>query len=104
MNLREAAVYQRYKNALVSSQVPGNGQSNSAVLASMLMSLTAMEALAFAATGDSTTLGSVLSIYLPTMEFSMNEVLRLPGCAACAPLPERDDEELYFDARILLGE
>lgn len=104
MNLREAAVYQRYKNALASSRLLGNGQGNSAVLASMLVSLTAMEALAFAATQDSTTLGSVLSLYLPTMEFSMNGVLQLPGCVACAPLPERDDEELYFDVRVLIGE
>jgi bacteriocin biosynthesis cyclodehydratase domain-containing protein len=104
MNLREAAVYQRYKNALASNHALRNGQGNSAVLASLLVSLTAMEALSFAATADSTTLGSVLSLYLPTMEFSMNEVLRLPGCAACSPLAERDDEELYFDVRVLLGE
>ncbi|MGH8905165.1 MAG: TOMM precursor leader peptide-binding protein [Egibacteraceae bacterium] len=104
MNLREAAVYQRYKNAIASSPLLGNTQASSAVLASVLVSLTAMEALAFVATSDSTTLGSLLSLYLPTMEFSMNEVLRLPGCAACAPLSERDDEELYFDVRVLIGE
>jgi hypothetical protein len=37
------------------------------------------------------------------MEFTFNEVLRLPGCPACGPAPERDDRELFFDVRALLN-
>ena len=39
---------------------------------------------------------------LPTMEFTFNEVLRLPGCSACGGLFEREDKELHFDLRALI--
>jgi hypothetical protein len=62
-----------------------------------------MEALNFALAGTSFTVGKVLCVYLPTMEFTYNEVLRVPGCTACGSAPERDDRELYFDIRSLLA-
>ena len=54
----------------------------------------------FLLTQSAFTTGKVLSIYLPTMEFSFNEVLRVPGCPACSR-PAREDVELYFDIRSL---
>jgi hypothetical protein len=36
------------------------------------------------------------------MEFAFSDVLRLPGCAGCGTLSERDESELYFDMRTLL--
>jgi bacteriocin biosynthesis cyclodehydratase domain-containing protein len=96
MNLRGAASYQAYKTALLEGRASG-------VLSSLLSSLVSMEALNFALAGTSFTVGKVLCVYLPTMEFTYNEVLRVPGCTACGSAPERDDRELYFDIRSLLA-
>lgn len=102
MNLREAASYQAYKRALAEGRAAQATAPLDAVLAAMLAGLTAFEALNFLLTGASFTVGKVLSVYLPTMEFTFNEVLRLPGCPACGPSAEADDGELYFELRTLL--
>ena len=103
MNLREAASYQSYTHALVEGRIAGATAPLDAVLRAMLASLTAFEALNFMLTGASFTVGKMLAVYLPTMEFTFNEVLRLPGCPACGSVPERDDRELFFDVRALLN-
>jgi bacteriocin biosynthesis cyclodehydratase domain-containing protein len=102
MNLRDGSSYQRYKRALAEGRTSGIGAPLDSVLGAMLASLTAFEAMNFLLTGAAFTVGKMLSIYLPTMEFIFSEVLRLPGCPACSPAPERDDRELYFDVRTLL--
>ena len=102
MNLRESASYQRYKRALVERQVREGRLPVEPAIAGTLASLTALETLNFALTGSSFTVNKVLAIYLPTMEFTFNEVLRAPSCTACSPLPERDDTELYFDMGIFI--
>ncbi|NGO07010.1 TOMM precursor leader peptide-binding protein [Streptomyces sp. HC44] len=101
MNLRESASYQRYKAALAQGAVAPPDCSLQPVLAQLLTAHTAPEVLSFATTGTAVTASQVLALYLPTMEFAVNEVLRVPGCPACAPAPERDDRELYFDLRAL---
>jgi bacteriocin biosynthesis cyclodehydratase domain-containing protein len=103
MNLREGASYQRYKLALAEGRAARATAPIDGVLASMLGSYAAFEALNFALTGASFTIGKMLAVYLPTLEFTFNEVLRLPGCPACGPSPENDDRELYFELRTLLG-
>lgn len=102
MNLREAASYVGYKRVLAEGRALRATKPLDAVLQAMLASLTAFEALNFLLTGASFTIGKLLAVYLPTMEFVFNEVLRLPGCSACAPSPEGDDTELYFELRTLL--
>ena len=103
MNLREAGSYQSYTRAMVEGRVTGSLAPLDAVLQAMLASHTAFEALNFLLTGASFTVGKMLAVYLPTMEFTFNEVLRLPGCPACSPAPESDDRELFFDVRALLN-
>lgn len=102
MNLRESDSYVRYKNALVEGEIALGRSPLESSLASLAASHAALDALNFLLTGSAFTVGKVLSVYLPTMEFSYNEVLRLPGCAACGPVVERDDKELYFDIRALM--
>jgi bacteriocin biosynthesis cyclodehydratase domain-containing protein len=102
MNLRQAADYQAYKVALLEGRASGVSKPLDGVLASLLASLVGMEALNFALAGTSFTVGKVLCVHLPTMEFVYNEVLRVPGCSACGSAPERHDRELYFDIRALL--
>jgi len=103
MNMREAGSYQSYKRALAEGRVSGGLAPLDATLESMLASHAAFESLNFLLTGAGFTVGKMLAIYLPTMEFTFNEVLRLPGCPACGPAPERDDRELYFEVRALLN-
>lgn len=99
MNLRETAGYLRYKNALAHGVVVAGEQPLIAPLRNLLGSHVALETINYVHTGSAFTVEKVLSIYLPTMEIAYQEVLRLPGCPACGPLPERDDASLYFDAR-----
>lgn len=103
MNLRESASYQRYKLAIAEGRVADAPDRLEPVLAKMLASHTAFEAMNFLLTGASFTVNKMLAIYLPTFEFTFNEVLRLPGCPACGAAPERDDRELYFELRSVLN-
>ena len=103
MNLRDSASYLRYKQALATGRVNHSAIRLEPVLSAMLAAHTAHEILNFSLTGTSFTARKVLSIYLPTMEFAFHEVLRVPGCAACSSIAERDGTELYFDMRTLAG-
>ncbi len=100
MNLREAASYQRYKQALASAHERTGARADGlGVLSTLVAGHTALEALNYAVTGSTSTVGKVLGIYLPSMEVAYSEVLRLPGCPSCGTVPERDGTELYFDVR-----
>jgi bacteriocin biosynthesis cyclodehydratase domain-containing protein len=102
MNLRESESYARYKRALVAGGIKHRPLPIQPAISSLLAAHACLETLNFVLTGNAFTSSKVLSIYLPTMEFSFNEVLRTSGCPACGPVPERDDTELYFDVRALL--
>jgi len=104
MNLRENASYQRYKQALVKGDIHYGELPIEPALVGLLASHTALEALNFVLTNTAFTVNKVLAIYLPTMEFTFNEVFRVPGCTVCSPMAERDDKELYFDLRALIRE
>ena len=73
MNLRQAADYQAYKLALLEGRATGSCTPLDGVLASLLASFVSMEALNFALAGTSFTVGKVLCVHLPTMEFVYNE-------------------------------
>jgi bacteriocin biosynthesis cyclodehydratase domain-containing protein len=103
MNLREQSSYQRYKEALAQGRVLRRPSPIEPVVASVLASHIAMEVVNFLTTGNDFTMGKTLAIYLPTMEFSFSDVLRLPNCPACGSSPEKDDRELYFDMRALFS-
>lgn len=103
MNLRESASYQRYKRALVERHVKEGQLPVEPAMRGILASHTALETLNYALTGSTFTTNKFLAIYLPTMEFTYNEVLRAPSCTACSPSPERDDQELYFDMGSFIG-
>jgi bacteriocin biosynthesis cyclodehydratase domain-containing protein len=104
INLRETASYARYKGAIAEGRVQAGCLPVEGVLGSMLCSHAAWEAMSYATTRHSFTTGKVLAIYLPTMEVSFNDVLRVSGCEDCGPVSERDDRELYFDLRSVILE
>lgn len=104
LNLRNHASYVDYKNALTEKRIKNGVVPIDGILANLAASHAALEALNFLNTGQSFTYGKALCIYIPTMEFSYNEVLRLPGCHACGSLTELEDTELYFDVRNIFNE
>jgi len=103
MNLRESASYQRYKLAIADRQVRFGQLPLEPVTSGILASLASLETMNYALTGSSSTVSKMMALYLPTMEFTYNEVLRLPGCTGCSPSPERDDQQLYFDMGVLIN-
>lgn len=102
MNLRESAGYQRYKAALARSAVLAGAPPVYGPVQSLLCSHLAMEATNYLSCGSTFTIEKVLGCYLPSMEIAYQEVLPLPGCPGCGPVPERDDETLHFDPRTWL--
>jgi len=102
MNLRQDASYVAYKEALIKNRIKYGDPPITPIVSSILASHAALEVANYSKTGYSFTLGKMLTIFLPTMEFSYNDVLRVPGCSACGSLSERDDTELYFDMKVLL--
>ncbi|WP_164003025.1 TOMM precursor leader peptide-binding protein [Pyxidicoccus caerfyrddinensis] len=103
MNMRNGASYQSYKAALVEGRVVRATAALDSVLSAMLVSLTSFEVLNLLLTDATFTTGKMLSVYLPTLEFSVNEILRLPGCPACSPPVESENREMFFDIRAVLG-
>jgi thiazole/oxazole-forming peptide maturase SagC family component len=103
MNLRESASYQNYKVALINSRITEGTAPAHPVIHSLLAAHCSFDALNFWMTASNFTTGKVLAIYLPTMELAFQEVLRLPGCPACGSQAGRDDTELYFDLRSVIG-
>jgi bacteriocin biosynthesis cyclodehydratase domain-containing protein len=97
LNLREGAAYQRYKRALAEAQVRLGTQPMLPPLAGLLAGHLAVETLNLVLTGSTFTIGRMLTIHLPTMELSFPEVVRVPGCAGCGSVPERDGQVLYYD-------
>jgi hypothetical protein len=71
------------------------------VVASLAASLAVTDALSFVTTDEAVTIDQAWSVFLPTMEITNHEVLRVPGCAGCGASPERDEADLYFDLRAL---
>jgi len=102
MNLRESASYQRYKRAIVQRLVRVGVVPIEPVVRNLLASHVTIEALNYLLTEHSCLIGKVLSIYLPTMEFTYHEVLRLPNCRSCAPQPAATRRELYFDVTAVM--
>lgn len=100
MNLRDSAVYVGYKKALARGNVDG-ALDPVPVVASLAASLAVTDALSFVATDEAVTINQTWSIFLPTMEITSHDVLRVPGCAGCGASPERDEADLYFDLRAL---
>jgi len=102
MNLRESTTYQRYKRAVVERLIKAGTVPVEPVVSNLLASHTTIEALNYLLTEHSCLIGKVLSIYLPTMEFTYHDVLRLPNCRSCAPQSGTMRRELHFDVAAVI--
>lgn len=105
MNLREYTSYQRYKAALVDNKIIKQSENAmNGILNSVMTSHLILEVLNYVLTGNCFTKNKVLSIYLPTMEITFNEFIKVSTCQNCGSIPHRDDHQLYFDVQALLGD
>lgn len=105
MNLREFNSYQRYKSAIVENTIHRKSEfPMQKLLASLMINHLVMEIMNYALTSCCFTKNKVLSIYLPTMEITFNEFLKVSTCHNCGSMPHRDDSQLYFDIQGLLKE
>lgn len=103
MNLREHNSYQKYKKALIQNKLVYNKVfSVEPALIGLLTSHIALEALNFYLTQCNFTKGKLLSIYLPTMEMTFNEVLQHGSCPTCGASQWREGYQSYFDIHSLL--
>ncbi|MFZ0212244.1 MAG: TOMM precursor leader peptide-binding protein [Candidatus Acidiferrales bacterium] len=98
-NIRENGSYLSYKKVLAEGKVKLGRSVIPRAIQSLLVSLTGFEVLNFVSTGSAFTIGKTLAIYLPTLEFTFNEVLRLPGCPGCSSMNEKNERTLYFSVK-----
>jgi len=104
MNLKEQASYQRYKQALVEKKnLQVSLHPVEPMLRNLLASHVALETLNYILTDSTFTVRKVLAIYLPIMEMTFHEVLRMPGCQTCGAIPQREGQEHCFDLQALLS-
>lgn len=103
MNLREYKSYQLYKAALADGRAQARALPVAAPLVDILSGHLTMEAMNYLLTGAAFTIGKTLCLYLPAMEFSFNDVLRVPDCPACGARHYVDEPELYYDIRAVLN-
>ncbi|RKT89254.1 bacteriocin biosynthesis cyclodehydratase domain-containing protein [Saccharopolyspora antimicrobica] len=104
MGLTNADGYLRYKRALARAAANGGRPPLLPAVTGLLTSYLALEVINFARTGSSFTAGKSLGLHLPTWEIAVNEVLALPGCRVCAPVPQQEETSLYFDVKAWLDE
>lgn len=103
MNLRDHHSYQKYKAALMKNQVfTPSFKSYEKILMQLISAHGVMAAMNFLLTGSSFIKNKVLSIYLPSMEISFVDVLRLSNCVTCGSVTKRDEHQLYFDSEALI--
>lgn len=103
MNLREYETYQNYKNALADGRVQKQALPMAKALRDIAAGHLAMEAVNYLLTGTAFTVNKTLCMYLPSMEFTFNEVLKVPNCSACGPKTFVNEPELYYDIRAVLS-
>lgn len=101
MNIIENNSYVEYKKALFRNDVRA-AEFVTPVLANLLASHLSLEIINYVLTKNSYLCNRVLSFYLPTKEFSYNELLRFPDCPVCGSMVERDSRTTYFDKQVVL--
>lgn len=73
-------------------------------LLNMLVNIAVSEAYTFKRIGVSKFTGRLLTIYMPTMEIQVQDVLRVPYCPACGAVAKANLEEKNVSSRALVDE
>jgi thiazole/oxazole-forming peptide maturase SagC family component len=103
MNLREYQTYQKYKNAIANHHIVRHSTFPlQNMLLNLMISHLTLEIVNYLITNNNFTKNKVLSIYLPTMEITFNEFLKVSNCPTCGTAKNRDDHQFYFDVQKLL--
>lgn len=73
-----------------------------APIAHILTAIVISDALLMGTVGKSKFIGRVLSIYLPTLEIQVEDVLRVPYCPACGAISKGRAKEMYVSSRAII--
>ena len=73
-------------------------------LLNMLVNIAVSEAYTFKRIGVSKFTGRLLTIYMPTMEIQVQDLLRVPYCSACGAIAKAALEEKNVSSRALVDE
>ena len=68
----------------------------------LLCSLSCIELINYISSGQCITKNKLLSLYLPTMEFTYHKILPLPGCRVCGIDNAFHGHQVHFDTGALL--
>lgn len=102
MTTKRQAEYIQFKKSILLNQIKLGKPIVPESLKYLLCSLLTIELEDYFRTGRSIASHKVLSIYLPTREFSYHKVLRVPGCKVCGSDNALDGHQLHFDIGALL--
>lgn len=74
------------------------------LLSSMLTNLLLSESLLLSSLGATKFEGRVLSIFIPTLEIQVQDILRVPYCPACGHISKSKFEEMNVKSRVIIDE
>lgn len=77
---------------------------SSVLLMDLLANLSFAEGFMYSVIGASRFAGRLLSIYLPTLEIQMQNILRAPFCEACGTVSKAQFRELNISSRKIIDD
>lgn len=95
-SIRSAESYVKFKRHLAIRGGQNPKSPATIGLSQLALQISALEAIHATLSGKAFTRNKVLSLYIPTFEFSFHEILPVAQCSTCGSERYRDDEELYF--------
>lgn len=102
MNTKKNADYLNFKKALLLNKVKPAKPNIDAAIQSLVCALASLEINSYLNTGRCIATHKILSLYLPTMEFSYHKILKLPGCRICGTDNALHGHQVHFDTGALL--
>lgn len=102
MNTKNTASYLQYKKALLQKKVKKTVPAIDEANKYLMCSLASIEINNYLSSGRSLAEKKILSIFLPTMEFSYHTMLRFPGCRVCGVDNAFSGHQVHFDMGAML--
>lgn len=102
MNMKNSLSYLQYKKSIVQKKIKMAKPTTNESILHLACSLTSLEISSYLTTGRSIATHKMLSIYIPTMEFSYQKILKLPGCRVCGIDNAIQGHQVHFDSGALL--
>ncbi|MCW5589440.1 MAG: TOMM precursor leader peptide-binding protein [Legionellales bacterium] len=103
MNTKNAAHYQEYQKLILKNNIRLAKPMVNETEQHLMCSLASLELNRYLLTGNTISQSKLLSLYIPTMEFSYHKILRFPGCKVCGVDNALKGHQLHFDVGALLA-